>query len=634
MAEQLPDRPSTGQQAEGLRSLRQIINAPTQQAVDELRRTVARLHDDVHTPPELTKLLIPIIADVLQKKAATSAQEIIAALAPIIDKTFAERTQQDKDAIVKSLAPSVAKALREQHKAFPDEVAEDLAPLMGAAIREQVREQRDAMVDALYPIIGSTIAKYMAEALRGLLENINKQVEQTFTFKGISRRLRAKAMGVSEAELILQESLPFTVHAVFLIHKASGILIAQARNPQGRAFDSDLASGMLTAIRSFVNDWIARSGEVSEIHSIEYGMSQIMLEVAGNCYLAVVIEGEPSQDYIGQIRKTLSKIVAASDKEIAAFDGNQSSVPHPVHTALQTLIVGNEGAQARPKHSMFVTALPLIVILLLVIGIPLGWYWYSQNENQRIEHDTQLTISAALGYSNHPVTVEANGENLKLKGQLPNELLRHRAEEVARRALPFATVESQITVPEGTVHPVLLQSEVTRITTAFNTLRGVRLSSTVSEGNVTLLGTVEDDAVKKEAIAAIEKLPGVSSVSYILDRNVFKIPFRILFEKGSSEIPEAEIQNVHKLANLMNLFPHERVKIIGHSDNDGSKAKNIPITLGRAVAVKNVLVQAGIAESRIEVEGEGLPLPGIDPTLPENRCVRFFILPKLDSLQK
>ena len=51
------------------------------------------------------------------------------------------------------------------------------------------------MVDALYPIIGATIAKYMGEALRQFTENVNKKIENTFSFKGLARKAQAKVPG-------------------------------------------------------------------------------------------------------------------------------------------------------------------------------------------------------------------------------------------------------------------------------------------------------------------------------------------------------------------------------------------------------------------------------------------------------
>jgi hypothetical protein len=59
-----------------------------------------------------------------------------------------------------------------------------------------------------------------------------------------------------------------------------------------------MIGGMLTAIRSFVNEWISSSGNTSELDEIDYGRSKIMLEVAGYCYLAVVVDGESGRSQI------------------------------------------------------------------------------------------------------------------------------------------------------------------------------------------------------------------------------------------------------------------------------------------------------------------------------------------------
>jgi hypothetical protein len=43
------------------------------------------------------------------------------------------------------------------------------------------------------------------------------------------RKIRAKTQGVSEAELIFQSAMPSVVKAAFLIHKESGLVIAETQ---------------------------------------------------------------------------------------------------------------------------------------------------------------------------------------------------------------------------------------------------------------------------------------------------------------------------------------------------------------------------------------------------------------------
>jgi hypothetical protein len=559
-----------------LRSLRRLINAPTQRVVDEIQQSLRKLNANIYTPEELSKLLVPIINEVLQKRIAATEREVVSTLTPIIDKVFAERTQQDKSVIINALAPTVAKALKERHEKFPDEVAEDLAPLMGAAIREQVRLQRDAMVDALYPIIGATIAKYMGEALRQFTENVNKKIENTFSFKGLARKAQAKVSGVSEAELILSESLPFSVEAAFLIHKSSGLLITEARS-EGTQYDSDLVSGMLTAIRSFVNDWIARTGDVSEIDAIEYGRSKIMLEVAGHCYLAVVVEGEPPQQFVYNIRETLAHIIAESDREISAFQGDFSFIPTSVQERIRSLVVKPDSQNAIPtrKPSLARSLLQLAGVLFLLAAIPLGWYFYRQHQDGQTERVVTAAISSTLGFTNNPITVAANGENVHLSGNIPNDLLKQRAVQAAKLASPASIIHEALVLPEGPLHPAIVAADVDRVVAAFSKIRGVEISSSYK-----LLGTVPDKLLEKKIITEIERLPGVSIVASSFKKSRPTIDQAVYFTRATEFADDAPA-TFQRIKKLMSEFPSIRVRIIGYCDGLGTMAMRIPLTLAR-----------------------------------------------------
>ncbi|HEY9709799.1 MAG TPA: hypothetical protein V6D48_16450, partial [Oculatellaceae cyanobacterium] len=301
----------------------------TQEVMDS-RQTIAKfktklesLEHQIYEPTELTNLLLPLIAEILTLKVAESRQEIAQAIGPVVDEMIQHRAQEDLVALGSALAPVLSEAVVQQVTNSPGDLAKALGPEMGTAIKEQITLERDAMVDALYPVIGSTVSKYFAEVIRA----INRKVESTFSLEGISRKIRAKMQGVSEAELILREAMPFTVQAIFLIHKASGLVISEVQPLDTQRLESEMVAGMLTAIRSFVNDCIAQSGDVSEIDQIEYGNSKIILEVAGYCYLAVVIQGEHPTSFIQQMRKTLVAIVQRHSKSIELFDGDPSNVP-------------------------------------------------------------------------------------------------------------------------------------------------------------------------------------------------------------------------------------------------------------------------------------------------------------------
>jgi hypothetical protein len=283
---------------------------------DKVSDRVAQLENQLNEPAELVQLLLPIIAELLSLKADQAREEMCQAITPIIAEVIFERSQLDRvsmshaiadllpnaiseqirsnpEQIAKALGPEVGAAIREQIRLDRDEIVDALAPEMGAAIKQQIVLERDAMVDALYPVIGNTIAKYFAEAIR----SINQKVEQTFSVEGVQRKIRAKMQGVSEAELILKESVPFDIQAIFLIHNLSGLVMIDIQKSDLDdlidPIDSDMLAGMLTAIRSFANECMSRSESTTELDAINYSGSKILLEVAGYCYLAVIIRGEP-----------------------------------------------------------------------------------------------------------------------------------------------------------------------------------------------------------------------------------------------------------------------------------------------------------------------------------------------------
>jgi hypothetical protein len=175
-----------------------------------------------------------------------------------------------------------------------DALAAIIAPSLDAALRDKIQQNRDEMIEVLYPIIGQTVLRAVGEAIQDLARTVDARVRTTMTPQAVWRRIRAQVTGVSGAELALRDALPFEVTEVFLIHRASGLLLRHV-TPDGQAPpDRDLVSGMLTAIRDFVADAFGR-GQQSELEAIQYSGQHILIEAAEHVYLAAVVQGiEPA----------------------------------------------------------------------------------------------------------------------------------------------------------------------------------------------------------------------------------------------------------------------------------------------------------------------------------------------------
>jgi outer membrane protein OmpA-like peptidoglycan-associated protein len=103
----------------------------------------------------------------------------------------------------------------------------------------------------------------------------------------------------------------------------------------------------------------------------------------------------------------------------------------------------------------------------------------------------------------------------------------------------------------------------------------------------------------------------------------------ILFDVNSDKIKPESFGVLQEIAKVLKDAADLKVKIIGHTDNDGDDAKNLDLSKRRAVAVKQTLVtQFGINESRMQTDGKGETAPVADNTTKEgkskNRRVEFI----------
>ncbi|QLE54095.1 OmpA family protein [Nostoc sp. TCL26-01] len=584
----------------------------------ELTQKFTKLEYQIYTPQELINLMLPCISELLKLKITESKEEIAQIISPIIDQAIQSRTTQDKISVSMAIAPAVPLAISQQIIVAPQEVSEAIAPAMGQAIKKQIELEQNIMVDALYPIIGSTISKYMAETISA----INRQLEETLSVDGIKRKIRARLQRVSEAELILKEALPFAIQAIFLIHKASGLVISDIQNADTQQLEAEMVAGMLTAIRSFANDCINQSGSVSELDTIAYGTSKIILEVAGYCYLAIVVQGEPNKKFIWEMRQSFSKIVKTYGDVIEKFDGNPDSVPIEIHTLLEA--IKNADVQQKKQKSKFSPLLLLSLTVISSIIIPWSiWQRHTAIINS-IESKNALAIASIPELAIYRLTVEVKHNKLKLTGRLPNQVLRQKAEQIVKITSPNWLIDNQILLVEVPADPVLAAAEVKRVTTVLNQTDGTAISTQYIDGKVAIVGTVNRIADIHTIVQAFEQIPGVKSVYSEVRVEPVEIKVRFYFEPDSGNLLKADLRSkIQQVKFFLNQHPSKNLKIIGYSNERNDKISSHHLGLMRAKAVQQALIKLGVNPSRLQLMSRTNLPPGIDATHPLwlSRCV-------------
>lgn len=189
----------------------------------------------------------------------------------------------------KQLSHKVDPIIDDRLEEFIEEIPETLGPTITEALAEQIKNSKDQVVEALYPIMGKMIKKYISQEINLLSERINKQLEDSFSAKSWKRKFKSWFGGVREEELLLSELSSITqVEQVLVIEKNSGVLIGQYAKTE--TIDKDMVSGMLTAIKSFVED--AFQGQSQNLELIEYELYHIHIQSFVSFYVAVAISGE------------------------------------------------------------------------------------------------------------------------------------------------------------------------------------------------------------------------------------------------------------------------------------------------------------------------------------------------------
>ena len=103
----------------------------------------------------------------------------------------------------------------------------------------------------------------------------------------------------------------------------------------------------------------------------------------------------------------------------------------------------------------------------------------------------------------------------------------------------------------------------------------------------------------------------------------------ILFNTGSATIKSGSAAVIEEVATAMKQVSDMRIKIVGHTDSDGTDDANLKLSKERANSVRAVLIsQYGIDGGRIETEGQGEGAPissnSSEDGKSQNRRVEFI----------
>jgi outer membrane protein OmpA-like peptidoglycan-associated protein len=633
--------------------------------IEQLHEASRRLELMLSDPESIIEHFSPLIARLIDRKVRDSSDEMCEAMLPIIDRLIYTRSQQDRRAmsralagilpdaisyqirqsprdIAKAIGPEISAAIREQIQLDRDSISEALSTEIGRTMKRQIEVERDAMIDALYPVIGNTISKYLKEAVQA----INEKIAESMSTQGITRKFRAKMQGVSEAELILKESLPFSVKAAFLIHKSTGLIVTEAQQPGERPLEADMLAGMLTAIRSFANDCMTRDGAFSELSQIEYGGSEILLEVAGYCYVAVIVDGVPPKSFLRDLRRTLSQAVERYGRIIETYDGDPTQVPKDLKQLLVDLLVRSR--DRRPTQEdldatetkrgfpwLFVGA---VVGAIALVAIPWGGWQWRNHQRAQVAVQLEAALDAAPDLSVYDLGVTWQDGQWVAQGRVPSEALQRRVTQVGEAAIadlaPNTSFVNETQAVRTIPDPAQVADDVRRTLDLLNQQAGSQLTAEYvppdperldGQGHVNVRGTTRSSAEIDRVIRAITDIAGVGSVNSNLIVGIPDLPVRLYFGVESPQPVAIDTRGkVTPVRTFLDRYPDLNLRIVGYSPPNEPNSSEV-LASQRAQAVRDAFVNQGISPDRLEVEGRlGFPAD-VSPSQPDwmGRCVLF-----------
>ncbi len=121
------------------------------------------------------------------------------------------------------------------------------------------------------------------------------------------------------------------------------------------------------------------------------------------------------------------------------------------------------------------------------------------------------------------------------------------------------------------------------------------------------------------------------------DRGMVMTLGDVLFDIDKADLKPGGVQTVERLAEFMKEYENYRVRVEGYTDSTGEASYNRDLSLRRAQAVRDELLQEGISADRIEVQGFGEEYPKATNTSAagrqENRRVEIVISDREGNIQ-
>ena len=535
-------------------------------------------------------------------KKVEADDQIVDTMGPLVPELLKKGLDRDKERaelikIIQSLMPEVLSELSPEQLRHLASIG---APIVSQSITAQLKKERSQIIDALYPVIGSMIYKYISETFKEFLEKIEEKVQRQVSYKSYIRKVRSRVTGIPESELLFKESLKPKLRSVFLIHSHTGIVLADAHRSGSETNQRDMIGGMLTAITSFVNDWIEKSGEIKNIDTIEYGDSQILVESAGSYYMAAVAEGVGGTLSLRRSMRRFLMLVQQGESSVISNLEEKGSAGDIDSRLKNFFVLEDETEKFEKKRNRRHLVFGVAIVALVFLGTG-GWNLYKKRDLTR---QIQAVLEKDIFLGLYRLKAEAKDPwSIQVDGAVPDSKLIDRAESLIFKSNPeIQNIDLKNVQVLRELGETSLTSRVNNIfSEKLNRLWGISLVGKFVSNELLVFGVVSDAKKYEQVESFLERSflgSKINNLTYV-DPSFFdlEIPFKV----NQVSLSKEDYDILNKLTKLLRRNKILGVEIQGFSDFHGRWPARVYVGRQRAWNIRQRLIDRGILPERIRV---------------------------------
>ena len=191
----------------------------------------------------------------------------------------------------KSLLSGRVNPIIEEHLDFlKHNFPKEYAKIVDRLIEQKLKDSQQQILDIVYPVMGKMITKFVNLQIQQLKEGIDAQINGIFSRQGFVKHIKNRILGVKTSDMLIAAADKPILEEIFVIERDSGLMFGSAA--LFPSVNRDVVAGMLTAIKSFVEDAFERDNE--DLEMIQYGTYRILLQNYPFYYFALALSGTVS----------------------------------------------------------------------------------------------------------------------------------------------------------------------------------------------------------------------------------------------------------------------------------------------------------------------------------------------------